>query len=759
MINRRRTSTRSAGSRDHDGRVRNGPLTRLVRRVAGGATRRPKAVLALWLLLVVGCVAAGGLTGTKTLSGASAEVGQSASADRALDHAGLGDPAVESIVVRSGSPAVTKAASTALERRARALKDVALVRGPPEDPRLSEAGGRTVLVRATLRGGPDQAADRVVSLQTVVAGVRGRYPGVTLLEAGDGTMGKAINDVVDHDLQRAELISLPITLVILVLAFGALVAALVPLLLGITSVAAALGLLGVISQFAPMGDASSSLVVLIGLAVGIDYSLFYIRREREERRAGRESHAALDATAATVGHAVVVSGLTVIVALAGLLVTGLPIFSSMALATIAVVVIAVVGSLTVLPASLALLGDRVNRGRIPILARISDRRARRPGRESRGPWAAAARGIVRRPGLALAGAICLLGAIAVPALGLHTASAGTNDLPAKEPVMVANTEVERAFPGAPAAAELVVSGRGLGSPGVARRLERFGARAERVTGGSAGVQTRVATDGRTALVSVPMPDRGASANAATVSRLRGVVGRAGPGIAPGAQVLVTGDVASSVDLTDRLRTSTPIVIAFVLGLAFMLLLAAFRSVRLAAAMIGLNLLSVSAAYGVMVAVFQHRWAEHVLNFTSNGTITDWLPLFVFVILFGLSMDYTVLVLERIREAREAGRTPRQAAADGVGATAGTITSAAVVMVAIFAIFGTLRLLEMKELGVGLGVAVLLDATLIRGVALPAVVALLGERGIRGSRRRRTSGVGGWNDPIGQPTATPATDAR
>ncbi|HEX3872843.1 MAG TPA: MMPL family transporter [Solirubrobacteraceae bacterium] len=711
-------------------------------------------MLALWLLLVVGCVTAGGLTGTKSLTGAGAEVGQSAAADRALAHAGLGDPAVESILVRSGTPAATRTAAAALERRARTLPDVASVRGPADQPQLSRDGGRTVLVRATLRGGPDQAADRVVGLQTAVNGVRGRYPGVSLVETGDGTIGRAIDDVVDHDLQRAELISLPITLVILVLAFGALVAALVPLLLGITSVAAALGLLGVISQFAPMGDASSSLVVLIGLAVGIDYSLFYIRREREERRSGRESDAALDATAATVGHAVVVSGLTVIVALAGLLVTGLPIFSSMALATIAVVVIAVAGSLTVLPATLALLGDRVNRGRIPILGKLRARRARRAGRQPHGAWASAARAIVRRPGLALGAAICLLVVIAAPAIGLHTASAGTNDLPANEPVTVANGEVERAFPGAPATAQLVVTGGGLGSPGIARRLERLGLRAAGVTGGSAGIQVRVAGDGRTAVVSVPMPDRGSTANAAIVARLRDVAGRAGPGIAPGARVAVTGDVPASVDLTNRLRASTPIVIVFVLGLAFVLLLAAFGSVRLAAAMIGLNLLSVGAAYGVMVAVFQHHWAEHVLDFTSNGTITDWLPLFVFVILFGLSMDYTVLVLERIREAREAGRTPRQAAADGVGATAGTVTSAAVVMVAIFAIFGTLRLLEMKELGVGLGVAVLLDATLIRGVALPAVVALLGERGIRAPDRRRTTGRGGWTK-----AATPATDAR
>jgi uncharacterized membrane protein YdfJ with MMPL/SSD domain len=221
---------------------------------------------------------------------------------------------------------------------------------------------------------------------------------------------------------------------------------------------------------------------------------------------------------------------------------------------------------------------------------------------------------------------------------------------------------------------------------------------------------------------------------------------------------VTGRAAGSADFTARLRSSTPIVIAFVLGLAFVLLVGAFGSLPLAAAVMGLNLLSVAAAYGVLVGVFQHSWAEGLLGFTSSGTISNWLPLFLFVILFGLSMDYTVLVLERIRECRQAGLSPRRAAAEGVGATAGAVTSAAVVMVAIFAIFASLRVLEMKELGVGLGVAVLLDATLVRGVALPAVVALLGERGVR-APRRRAARSGGWDDPMRASLAASGRDAR
>jgi RND superfamily putative drug exporter len=570
-----------------------------------------------------------------------------------------------------------------------------------------------VLVQASLRGDPDTASDRVAGVQRAVAA--SRAPGVTLQQAGPGSLDKTINDVVADDLKRAELISVPITLLILVLAFGALVAASVPLLLGLTSVAAAMGALGVVSQIAPLSDTTGSLVVLIGLAVGVDYSLFYIRREREERAAGRGAEAALEAAAATVGRAVLVSGITVIVALAGLLVTGMSVFASSALGTMLVVAISVIGSLTVLPAVLSLLGDRVNKGRIPLLGR----RSRRP-RKLR-----LANLVTRRPAASLATAVALLAALAAVGFQMKTANAGS--LPSGEPVMRAQAAIEQAFPGAPESAQLVVSGRSL-SRGELRSL---GARARSATGGRGAVAVDVARDRRTGLVSVPLPDQGADGGAAIVHSLRERAAL------PGATVLVTGAAARDADFTDRLNARLPLVIAFVLGLAMVLLLAAFRSVKLALAVIALNLLSVGATYGVLVAVFQHSWAEGLLGFESSGTIVSWLPLFAFVILFGLSMDYTVLVLERIREGRRAGLPAREAAARGVGATAGSVTSAAAVMVGVFAVFATLRLLDMKQLGVGLAAAVLLDATIVRAIALPAAVALLGDRGwrVRHARRR------------------------
>jgi RND superfamily putative drug exporter len=699
-----------------------------MRHIATAAARRPRTTIALWLVFVAGCLFAGSMTGVKTLTGSETGTGESARADARVDAAGLRTPAAESILVRSGDPASTVAAARALEARLAGLREVEAVRGPRDTPALSTAGGRSVLVQVTLRGDPDDAKEHVAPIQAAVAEVGRAHAGVTLQQAGGGTIDKAFDALLQEDLRRAELISLPVTLVILLLAFGAVVAASVPLLLGLTSVAAAMGAFGVISQFAPDGGSGGALVALIGLAVGVDYSLFYIRREREERRAGQGPHAALVATTATAGRAIVVSGVIVMVALAGLLFTGLSVFTSMALATMVVVMIAVIGSLTVLPATLALLGDRIDKGRIPFLRR------RRTSRD--GGWARLARAVTRRPIVSLVTAVCLLGTLAIPAIELKPASSFESALPADLPAVAAQRAIERAFPGAPSDAELVVTARGLdrARPG----LRALGERARDVTGGRGAVGIDVARDGRTALVRVPMPDRGIEAAEDTVAALRARVTPTAAQVAPGAEAMLSGEAAGSADFSHRLATATPVVIGLVLGLAFVLLVAAFRSPRLAAAVIALNLLSVGAAYGVLAAVFQHDWAEGLLGFTSTGTVADWLPLFAFVILFGLSMDYTILVLERVREERRAGRSARDAAAAAVAATAGTVTSAAIVMVAVFAIFATMRFADNKQLGVGLSVAILLDATIVRGIALPAAVALIGDRKPRAWRAARVA---------------------
>jgi len=691
-----------------------------IAKIAGAASRRPKITIALWLVFVVGCVFSGAMAGTKAIDGADGEVGQTAQAERALERAGLDGPNTESVLVRSSSPAATQAASNALAARLRASDGVARV--TPAAQRAD--GGRAQLVQVTMRPSDDDGVeeDRVAAVQRTVAAVHKAHPGAQFMQTGNESFGMAIDEMIGDDLAKAELISVPLTLVILLLAFGAFVAASVPLLLGLTSVAAAIGFGGVLSQIAPADESASSLVVLIGLAVGVDYSLFYIRREREERRKGVTADAALHAATAGVARALVMSGATVIVAIAGLLITGMPMFASMALGTMAVVAIAVLGSLTVLPATLSLLGDRVDKGRLPF---------RRRERGASGAWTALARGVTRRPLVALTVAGALLVALALPATQMDTAASSVEGMPKDLALAQAALQIEKTFGRWPDSGQIVVKGNDLDK--ARAQLAAMGRHAVETTGSRGEVSVKVAADGRTALVDIPMP---AGDQDDAVRTIRAEVLPDAAAIGQHTTALLTGEAAGELDFTNRLNTMTPVVVAIVLALAFALLVAAFRSPWLAASVIGLNLLSIAAAYGVIVAVFQYEWAEGLLDFTSTGTVVDWVPLFTFVILFGLSMDYTIIVLERIREARLAGRSARDAVAEGLSATAGAVTSAAVVMVAVFAVFAALRLPDMKQLGVGLATAVLIDATIVRALALPAVVALLGERRWRvGSLRR------------------------
>ena len=705
-------------------------LAGAVRRTARASARRPKTVIALWFLLIGGLIFAGSTTGTREITDTEASVGESGQAERLLDDAGLHDPAVESILVTSDDAQTTAANAAALAGVVGGLDSVAKV-SPTDDPALSADGGRAQLLQVTLQGPEKKAATQV---ERRVQQFDEHHPESTFEQAGEASLSKAFDEIVSEDLGKAEVTSLPLILLILLLAFGALVAASVPLFLGITATAGALGAAGVISQIAPTDGSAASVVVLIGLAVGVDYSLFYIRREREERRAGKGTEAAIDATAATVGRAVVVSGLTVMVALAGLLLTGLAVFESMALATMVVVLLAVIGSVTVLPAMLELLGTKVERGRIPFTRKLRERRER-SGR--RGLMERVVRAIAARPRTSLAASVAVLVTLAVPAFGMHLGDSDIEDLPDDIAAVQALRHIDTLFPGAPADVRLVVSGEDLGSAASQRELEDVAANALAITGGTGEPQVQVSDDGGTAAIDVAMPDVSRDRSTEIVGELRSELGSV-----DGNDVLVTGDVADSADFTDALNDSMPFVLIGVLGLAFVLLLLAFRSPQLAASVIALNLLSVGAAYGVLVAVFQHGWGAEAIGVTETGSVGSWVPLFSFVILFGLSMDYTVIVLERIREGRARGLSAREAAADAVGATAGTVTSAAAVMVAVFSLFALQRMPEMQQLGVGLGAAVLIDATIVRIVALPAAVSLLGERRWRVTQPRRRRAGGG-----------------
>jgi RND superfamily putative drug exporter len=485
-------------------------------------------------------------------------------------------------------------------------------------------------------------------------------------------------------------------------------------------VIATIGLTSIVSHITPMDQNVQAVVMLVGLAVGVDYTLFYLRREREERAAGRGERAALEAAAATSGRSVLISGATVMIAMAGMLFSGDKTFTSMGIATMIVVAVAMIGSLTVLPALLAWLGDRVEKGRIPLIG--TRRRSVGEGRV----WSKVLNPVLRRPAVSATVAAVLLLALAIPTLSMHTAQSSLNQMPRSAPTIETLDRVQSAFPGQaqPAVVAVKTDTNVRSFRAAVSRLEDAAAES-RVGYGAPSVDTNTAHT--VARITIPLPGNGTDATSTkALLTLRNQLLPETLGNVSGATYAVTGPTAASYDWNEMIKSSLPLVFGFVLTFAFLLLLASFRSIVIAAKAIVLNLLSVAAAYGVVVAVFQLGWGEHLLNFQSDGAIAPWLPLFLFVILFGLSMDYHVFILSRVREAHDRGMSTERAVAHGIKTTAGTVTSAAIVMVGVFSIFATLPIIDMKEMGVGLAAAILIDATIVRGVLLPASMKLLGK---------------------------------
>jgi RND superfamily putative drug exporter len=567
-----------------------------------------------------------------------------------------------------------------------------------------------------------KAAERHIGpITAAVAAVAPAHPGMYIGEAGGVSSTKALDRLFNEQLGQAGVRSVPLTLLILLLVFGSLLAAWIPLMLALQAVMATIGLTAIISHITPMDQNVGAVVLLIGLAVGVDYTLFYLRREREERAAGRSERAAIEAAAATSGRSVLISGVTVMIAMAGMLLTGDQTFTSFSIATMTVVAVAMLGSLTVLPAVLAKLGDRVERGRIPLLGRL-----RRPGGDGR-VWPAVVRATLRRPLVSGGLAAALLVALAIPTLHIHTAPSALDSLPRSAATVETLDRIQAAFPGQSSPA-LVAVRAGTSGSAFSSAVARLRAGAASSGVGYGPITVDANASATAARISVPLPGNGAdAASDHALAVLRGrLLPHAFAGLA-GAQYAVTGQTASSHDWNEMMRGSLPLVFGFVLTFAFVLLLVSFRSVVIAAKAVILNLLSVVAAYGVVVMVFQHGWGQSLLGFRSNGAIAPWLPVFLFVILFGLSMDYHVFILSRVREAHDRGMSTADAIAHGITSTAGTVTAAAVVMAGAFSIFATLPILDLKEMGVGLSAAVLIDATIVRGVLLPASMRLLGER--------------------------------
>jgi uncharacterized membrane protein YdfJ with MMPL/SSD domain len=678
-----------------------------------------------WLAFVLVAFAVGGAVGMNTIDPNEPGPGESGRMDRVLD-AGFDQPAGESVLVQSSSlrasdPAF-KAAVADVVAGISKVKVVQNVRSPFESGNAGQIAPNkhAALVEFEIRGDPDDAADKVASVLDAVDDLQTAHPGLFIGEFGDASKVDAVVTAYENDLGKAGVLSLPVTLLILVAAFGALVAAGIPLLLALTAVFATLGLIAIPSLVFPVAMQAPALVLLVGLAVGVDYSMFYLKREREERAAGRSERAALEAAAATSGRSVLISGLTVIVAMAGMFLTGDPTFTSLGVAAITVVAIAVLGSLTVLPALLSKLGDRVDRGRVPLVGRI--------GRGGEGRiWGAIIDRVLRRPLLSTILAGGLLLALAAPALQLRLAMAGPDTFPKSLPVMQAYERMQQAFPGTALPANVVIEAPNVEAPAMKAAIGQLRQRALASGRMYEPITVDVNRDATVANISIPIAGKTTDRESdAALALLREEIVPETVGRLPSAETGVTGQAAQWKDSTDALKSSLPPVVAFVLLFAFGLLLVAFRSLVVAAKAMVLNLLSVAAAYGVLVLVFQHGVGKGLLGFSSTAGIDPVVPLLLFVILFGLSMDYHVLVLGRIRELYDRGQSMDDAISNGIKRTAGVVTSAAVVMVFVFSIFAALSMLFFKQFGVGLAVAILIDATIVRAVLLPATMKLLGD---------------------------------
>jgi RND superfamily putative drug exporter len=682
-----------------------------------------------WVVFVAVAFSLTFMVQARQLTEAEMSSGNSKVAAEIIAGAGFDEQTTESVLIqhptlRAGDPAFTAVVRDAAGRLG-GMRNVQRLQSPlaASGQGLISKDGHSVLVNFQIPGSRSETQERVAPILDTVRDLQRSHPGYVIEEFGGASGNRALDATVGKDLARAEQLSLPITLLILVVAFGALVAASIPVLLAFTAVLATFGLTALFSHLMPGTDTTSTIVLLIGMAVGVDYSLFYLRREREEVAAGRDRASALRIAAATSGQAVLISGATVIVAMAGMLLAGAGVFPSIAVGAMTVVLVAVIGSLTVLPALLSKLGHRVERGRIPFLGRG---RGRHQGAGA-GAWARILTPVLRRPLLSALSATLLLALLAVPALGLKTKSMGLADLPENLPIIKTYQRIQAAFPGSSVPAVVAIQAGDVTSPEVTRAIAELRRRAVASGRMSEPIDLQVNPARTVALVEIPLNGNDNDQRSMDVLRtLRGELIPATVGRLPGARVGVTGDTAGSKDFNDLMRARAPLVLAFVLGLAFLLLLFAFRSIVIPIKSILLNLFSVAASYGVLVAIFQHGWGAALFGAKASGGITAWLPLFLFVILFGLSMDYHVFILSRVKELVDRGEPTTSAVERGIKATAGTVTSAAVVMVAVFAIFASLSLVDVKQAGVGLGIAVLLDATIVRGVLLPATMALLGE---------------------------------
>jgi uncharacterized membrane protein YdfJ with MMPL/SSD domain len=712
-----------------------------------------KTAVAIWVAFVAVAIGLGTTVGTQMLSAAEHNAtGETARAEQILASAGFETPAAESVLVRSSTLTATEPAF-----RSTVQNVMTKLRTMPQVTNLRTGAKGQVsedqhaqLIAFDMKGDLDTADARVQPLLDAVSGLQKASPGFAIAEFGVASATHELSKTVDQDFQKAEKLSVPVTFLILLIAFGAFVAAGVPVLLAFSAVLGSVGLLALSSHVFAVSPATQSVILLMGMAVGVDYSLFYLKRVREERAAGHEGHDALFRAAATSGQAVLISGVTVLIAMAGLMFTGTNVFTSIGIGAMLVVFTSLVGSLTVLPALLGKLGDRTERGVRQVLA-AGILRLLRPlktqpawlvwlrekptllqhlkgDRQESRVWGFVIGKSMRYPALAAGVSMLVLVLLALPALGMKTKQAGFTDLPKSLSIVQTFDAIQASFPGSQDPASLVVKADDVTTPQFQQAYAEFKERA--LATGVIHQPIRVSVNESKTVARVDFPLAGEGQDAEAISALQALRSDVIPPVLatlpPGTEQGVTGATATNVDFNQTMSSRAPIVFAFVLGFAFLLLLLTFRSIVIPIKAIILNLLSVGAAYGVLVWIFQYGHLEGLLGFHSSGALVSWLPLFLFTVLFGLSMDYHVFILSRIKELVDRGVPTNAAVERGIRTTASTVTSAAAVMIAVFAIFASLRVLDIKQLGVGLAVAVLIDATLIRGVLLPATMKLLGD---------------------------------
>jgi uncharacterized membrane protein YdfJ with MMPL/SSD domain len=690
------------------------------------SARHPWRTIAAWAgLVVVGVVAIGALLGgALTTEGNPTNNPQSQRAEDALDRAfppTVSSAVTDIVVVRSLRYTVDasrfRALVRALDSQVRQTDGVESVRSylDARDRSLVSKDRHATMVQ--FAAASDDGIDDVVgAVERADAS-----PLFAVSITGQKTLDRDFNELSQSDLQHGELrIGLPAAMIVLLLVFGAVVAGLVPLLITLPSIAVALGLVAVLAHTSSLSVFVINMLTGMGLALAIDYSLFVISRFREERGRGRERLDAIAASATTANRAVVFSGTTFVIAMFGMLIVPSSIMRSLAVGAIVVGIVSVVASATLLPALLGLLGDRVDRLRIPVIGRRSLEAANPEGRF----WGAIVRAVLRRPGRSLTLSVALLLALAAPIFGMHVGTSGATALPDRFASKQGFAAIQRNFPSSTSDPVEIVVAEGANQPAAQRALNRLRALLAADPRFGRG-EIEHSADGRVALLSVPA--RGDPSGDDAVAAVRDLRSTILPTTFENteAQALVGGTTSENIDYFDSVIGPAPWVIALVLGLTLVFLTAVFRSLVVAATAVGLNLLSVAAAYGLLVLVFQHGVGANLLGFHQTDTIEAWVPLFLFSVLFGLSMDYQVFLLSRIKERFDERDDTTDAVTFGVASTARIITGAALIIVAVFAGFASGELIMFQQMGFGVAAALLIDATIIRSVVLPSAMKLLG----------------------------------